>query len=60
MSFSATLDVSVPLELVFDGCNKTLVGNGLRHVTLESKDTDPAAESLDVISWLLDTSPQTA
>jgi hypothetical protein len=35
-SLSAALDLSVPLSLVFDGCNKNLVGNRLRHVILNT------------------------
>jgi hypothetical protein len=31
-SFSAALDVSVPLNPVFDGCNKNLAGKRLRNV----------------------------
>ena len=31
-SFSAALDLSVPLDRVFDGCKKSLVGNRVRHV----------------------------
>jgi hypothetical protein len=35
-SFSAALDLSVPLDPVFVGCNKSLVENRLRHVILNT------------------------
>ena len=35
-SFWAALDVSVRLDLVFDGCNKSLVGNRFRYVVLNT------------------------
>ena len=35
-SFSAALDLLVPLDRVFDGCNKSLVGNRLRHLIVNT------------------------
>jgi hypothetical protein len=35
-SFSADLDLLVPLDRVFDGCNKSLVGNRLRHLIVNT------------------------